>query len=275
MSQSEQLDKFGAAFVAAQADMTNPHKNAKNPFHNSMYASLEECNKQAHTALNAHDIGILQGVHDNKLRTTLIHKSGQWMSDEGVPLDGIENAKNKMQAAGSAITYARRYGVCAMVGLAQTDDDGNALNQDVPKPRRLARERNKAKPSGKDLDKLFPKNDVQEAKSGASGAKGPEKADASPGASEGNTDEVLIMIAPNGKDTAEFASSLEFVEAFKQQLTKMSDDTSMSVADRRSAMHRFEEHNEPSLDLLPEAAAKSLYDERLRLNASISKGEKK
>ena len=270
MSQSEQLDKFGAAFVAAQADMTNPHKNAKNPFHNSMYASLEECNKQAHTALNAHDIGILQGVHDNKLRTTLIHKSGQWMSDEGVPLDGIENAKNKMQAAGSAITYARRYGVCAMVGLAQTDDDGNALNENVPKPKR-----NKAKPSGKDLYKLFPKNDAQEASSDASGAKGPEKADASPGASEGNTDDVLIMIAPNGKDTAEFASSLEFVEAFKQQLTKMSDDVSMSVADRRSAMHQFEEHNEPSLDLLLEAAAKALYDERLRLNALISKGEKK
>jgi len=73
MNQSEQLDKFGAAFVAAQANMTNPHKDASNTFHHSKYASLEECNKQAHQALNAHDIGIIQGVHDNKLRTTLIH----------------------------------------------------------------------------------------------------------------------------------------------------------------------------------------------------------
>ena len=31
MNQSEQLDKFGAAFVAAQANMTNPHKNADIP----------------------------------------------------------------------------------------------------------------------------------------------------------------------------------------------------------------------------------------------------
>jgi len=100
MNQSEQLDKFGAAFVAAQANMTNPHKDSKNSFHGSMYASLQECNKQAHQALNAHDIGIIQGVHDNKLRTTLIHKSGQWICDQGVPLDGIENAKNKMQASG-------------------------------------------------------------------------------------------------------------------------------------------------------------------------------
>jgi len=264
MNQSEQLDKFGAAFVAAQATMTNPHKNADNPFHKSKYASLEECNKQAHQALNAHDIGIIQGVHDNKLRTTLIHKSGQWICDEGVPLDGIETAKNKMQAAGSAITYARRYGVCAMVGLAQTDDDGNALNEPPLRPKRP-----KAKPSGKDLDAAFPANGGKKADSGAGGAKGPKKADASPGASKGKTDDVLTMISPDGKNTAEFGSSLEFVEAFMSQLERMKADVKLSPEDRVSAMHRFEEHNEPTMDLLPEAAAQTLHDERIRLNDEL------
>lgn len=264
MNQSEQLDKFGAAFVAAQANMTNPHKDADNPFHKAKYASLEECNKQAHQALNAHDIGIIQGVHDNKLRTTLIHKSGQWICDDGVPLDGIENAKNKMQAAGSAITYARRYGVCAMVGLAQTDDDGNELNEPPSRPKSR-----KAKPSGKDLDAAFPGNGGQKADTDAPGAKGPEKADASPGASESNTDDVLTMISPDGKNTAEFGSSLEFVEAFKSQLERMKGDVQLSPEERISAMHRFEEHNEPTMDLLPEAAAKTLYDERIRLNAQL------
>ena len=264
MNQSEQLDKFGAAFVAAQANLTNPHKDADNPFHKSKYASLEECNKQAHQALNTHDIGVIQGVHYNKLRTTLIHKSGQWICYDGVPLDGIENAKNKMQAAGSAITYARRYGVCAMVGLAQTDDDGNALNEPPLRPKRP-----KAKPSGKDLDAAFPGNGGKKADSGAAGAKGPEKTDTSPGASESNTDDVLIMISPDGKNTAEFGSSLEFVEAFKSQLERMKGDVQLSPEERMSAMHRFEGHNEPTMDLLPEAAAKTLYDERIRLNDEL------
>ena len=206
MKQSEMLDKFSVAFVAAQKDMTNPHKDSNNPFHKSKYASLAECNKHAHQALNAHDIGIIQGVHENKLRTTLIHKSGQWMSDEGVPLEGIENSKNKMQATGSAMSYARRYGVCAMVGLAQTDDDGNELNES-PK-------RNKAKSSSKDLDKLFPTEDAQKAKPDASGGKDPEKVDGSRSASEGDTGEVLNMISPDGKEFIEFNSSLDFVKAF-------------------------------------------------------------
>jgi len=264
MNQSEQLDKFGAAFVAAQANMTNPHKDASNTFHHSKYASLEECNKQAHQALNAHDIGIIQGVHDNKLRTTLIHKSGQWICDEGVPLDGIENAKNKMQAAGSAITYARRYGVCAMVGLAQTDDDGNALNETPLRPKRP-----KAKPSGKDLDAAFPANGGQKADTDAPGAKGPEKADASLGASEGNTGDVLIMISPDGKNTKEFGSSYDFVEAFMSQLERMKADVKLSPEDRMSAMHGFAEHNEPTMDLLPEAAAQNLHDEIIRLNDEL------
>ena len=54
--------------------------------------------------------------------TTLMHSSGQWIrSTVPIPLDSPINAHK----LGSALTYGRRYGLAAMVGIAQFDDDGN------------------------------------------------------------------------------------------------------------------------------------------------------
>ena len=55
------------------------------------------------------------------LRTTLAHKSGQWIASElTLPNDRMGG----IQGMGSALTYARRYALAAMVGVAQDDDDG-------------------------------------------------------------------------------------------------------------------------------------------------------
>ena len=51
-----------------------------------------------------------------------MHESGQWLKSEiRIPLTNKKDA----QEIGSACTYGRRYGLTAMVGLAQIDDDGN------------------------------------------------------------------------------------------------------------------------------------------------------
>lgn len=121
-----------AAFVKAQAEMTNPKKGADNPFFNSKYADLTSCWLACKGALAEHDIGVMQGVHGERMMTTLIHSSGETLNDEGIPLVGYANAKNPMQAMGAAITYARRYGLCSMLGMAPEDDDGNSLVQDTP-----------------------------------------------------------------------------------------------------------------------------------------------
>jgi hypothetical protein len=53
----------------------------------------------------------------------LIHDSGQWIKSKiRIPLTNKKDA----QEIGSACTYGRRYGLAAMVGLAQVDDDGNS-----------------------------------------------------------------------------------------------------------------------------------------------------
>ena len=60
-----------------------------------------------------------------------MHESGQWIkSFTPIPVEKPVNAHK----LGSAITYGRRYGLAAMIGIAQTDDDGNAATE---KPRTM------------------------------------------------------------------------------------------------------------------------------------------
>ena len=59
----------------------------------------------------------------------LIHASGQWLSNTFT----MPVSKADAQGVGSAITYARRYALAAMVGVAPEDDDGNAATKAAPK----------------------------------------------------------------------------------------------------------------------------------------------
>ncbi len=81
------------------------------------------------------------------LITTLRHESGEQIESHFPFPDLVPNRGNIMQAYGSAITYARRYALLAIYGLAGDDDDGegSAQSQEVKKS-----ERNWRKPSKTD-----------------------------------------------------------------------------------------------------------------------------
>ena len=125
------------AFVKAQALIGGARKTSTNPHFKSKYADLKECFNACSDTLNEHGIHITQPTmhHDGKfvIRTILTYVDGTTMEDFGVPIVGWEGAKNPAQAFGSGQTYARRYGLCGMVGIAPEDDDGNSLTQDKPK----------------------------------------------------------------------------------------------------------------------------------------------
>lgn len=126
MNQSNELDKLCSALAKAQARLHGVEKGNENPFFKSSYADLHACLSAARSVLTDHGLSVTQyGVlgQDGKpyLRTMLCHESGQWIAGE-TPLLYKEN---DMQKLGSAYTYARRYGFCAIVGLSQKDDDGN------------------------------------------------------------------------------------------------------------------------------------------------------
>ena len=126
------------AFVAAQKLIGGARKSSTNPHFKSKYADLKECFNACSDILNDHNIHISQPTMQEGelfvIRTILTHTSGETMQDFGVPILGWQGAKNPAQAFGSGQTYARRYGLCGMVGIAPEDDDGQSLTQDTPKP---------------------------------------------------------------------------------------------------------------------------------------------
>lgn len=125
-------DLLYSQLVKATNEMSNPKKSANNPFFKSKYATLEDSLNIAKKTLAKYDLGVMQLniTRDNVscLVTRIFHKSGQYIEDGGVPLKLKD--PDDAQKLGSAITYARRYGLQAMLGMVgEEDDDGNKAVQ--------------------------------------------------------------------------------------------------------------------------------------------------
>tara|TARA_R100000655_G_scaffold87428_2_gene127607 strand:- start:2667 stop:3311 length:645 start_codon:yes stop_codon:yes gene_type:complete len=130
-SKTPQHTSLAAALAAAQGEMGNAHKNSTNPHFRSSYADLASLRDAVIPVLSRHGIALVQladGDGSSVTVTTRIMGHGESM-DCGSLTIPVGGAKNIPQAMGSAITYARRYQIGAVAGVASTvDDDGNALD---------------------------------------------------------------------------------------------------------------------------------------------------
>lgn len=126
MKQSENINELATAMAAAQAEMGGAVKDSANPFFKSKYADLTSVVKAIKEPFANHGLSYTQfpcaadgcvGV-----TTRLMHSSGQWLESEYM----LPMVKNDPQAAGSAITYARRYALQAMAGIPTADDDAES-----------------------------------------------------------------------------------------------------------------------------------------------------
>lgn len=135
MTQSETINDLVKALVAFHAEVGSVKKDSTNPFFNSKYASLSSILTQVVPVLSKHGLTIIQAPSSDGLTTTLAHTSGQYVSSQMK----LMPVKADPQAQGSAITYARRYAVGAILSLnIDEDDDGNAAAQPVQKVQQSA-----------------------------------------------------------------------------------------------------------------------------------------
>ena len=130
MKTSECIDLISAALAKAHASISHAGKDAKNPHFKNDYASLESVINAGKDALLGAGVIVIQGVSNSTVVTRLQHISGQYFETELALLLG----KNDMQGLGSAITYARRYSLAAMLNISQTDDDGEGAKAPAAKP---------------------------------------------------------------------------------------------------------------------------------------------
>ncbi len=126
MRKSEQINELGAALAKAQGEMSNAKKDAANPFFKSHYATLGSVWDAIRGPLSKHGLSIVQTTEFEGERvtisTTLLHASGQWIEGT-IP---VLSQKQDSQSMGSAMSYARRYALMGMIGIAAEDDDGEA-----------------------------------------------------------------------------------------------------------------------------------------------------
>jgi hypothetical protein len=120
---------FAEAFCKLQAAVKPAIKDATNPAFRSKYADLGAVWEAVRAPLTENGFGVIQAPQFEGdtmyLETILLHQSGEKMTSR-YPLRPI---KQDPQGFGSAITYAKRYALSAMLGVvADEDDDGNAAS---------------------------------------------------------------------------------------------------------------------------------------------------
>src|SRR6516225_1409413 len=132
---SETIGKIAGALAKAQAELENPEKSLtattpsvfpREESRTFRYASLASGLEIVRKCLSKHEIATVQATAIDRdsglirLTTTLVHGSGEWMSSDWPVCPVSETAAPHRM--GAALTYARRYALFTLVGIAGEDD---------------------------------------------------------------------------------------------------------------------------------------------------------
>lgn len=143
MDKSEEIDKLAIALAKFQGALEQPSLNSEVKVRTKTggeykfkYADLSECKRAAKQPLADNELSVCQLIEDDySIRTILLHSSGQWISSKVRMPSNTADA----QSIGSAITYAKRYAFCAILGIVADDDEdaniasGNSAQKEQPK----------------------------------------------------------------------------------------------------------------------------------------------
>ena len=114
------IGKLAEALSKTQGELKEAVRDSNNPFFKSKYADLTSVWEACRSQLSKNGLAVVQTMADNGservvIVTTLIHSSGEWIRGRL----SVKPVKNDPQGIGSAITYARRYSLAAIVGVAR------------------------------------------------------------------------------------------------------------------------------------------------------------
>ncbi len=125
---SENVTELAKSMINVQRELVPALKDGTNDYTQSSYATLKSVMEVCKSILISHGIWLTQypipvAGGNLGLVTKIVHAaSGQWQSS----LIEMPLSKNDPQGYGSAITYARRYGLSALIGIITEDDDAEA-----------------------------------------------------------------------------------------------------------------------------------------------------
>src|SRR5262245_29099652 len=145
VTMSDALNELATALAAAQGEFPIIDKSRtaqlREPLHGPAsapreykYADLADALKGVLPVLSKHKLAVLQPTFVEAghifVRTRLVHSSGQWIECE-YPVCAIHVDHQRM---GSALTYAKRYALCALLGVAADEDNDGAITASPSSP---------------------------------------------------------------------------------------------------------------------------------------------
>lgn len=126
---SETTQKLDEQLAKVQADLTDAMKDGENGHFNSTYATLTSVWHVARPALTKYNVNLTQWpleTTEGKVRLlTRIGYQGEWMR----AVFTLPVMKQDPHGHGSGITYAKRFCLAAILGVATEDDDGNHASE--------------------------------------------------------------------------------------------------------------------------------------------------
>jgi hypothetical protein len=132
MEFSPNLDQLAPSLSALQGELPHIAKDSKGYGYN--YSSLASTLDVLKPLLSKHGFSISQfGGPDNTLVTLLLHKSGQWIRGSMNIIDIEMKGTNAAQNRGAVLSYFKRYGIQAIVGMASEDNDASGDKQSINK----------------------------------------------------------------------------------------------------------------------------------------------
>jgi len=211
---SDKTTSLLPALLEARREISDPAATSVNPHFRSRYADLQTVLDEVRTPLLRHGIlilssaSVLDAVH--YIETRLIHaKSGEWVSATAP----IHADKQNAHGSGSCMTYGRRQGLCAILGItADLDDDGNA-SAGVDEKKSITRSATKKRAAKK--NKAPPKKSA--AKYGDDAEQFLREAKASPRARD--IDKFLVLVSTHRR-SIEDCASLDQLDAISTKIRR-------------------------------------------------------
>lgn len=141
MNRSETITEIAKALAKFQSEVSDPNRTKKNAFLKSKYVTLDSLLQAVRPVLANNGLSFLQvpftGADVVSVTTMLLHESGEWLESDPFTLPLM---KKDPQGVGSVVTYARRYSLSSILGVAWDEDDDAQSNNETELTKQLAQE---------------------------------------------------------------------------------------------------------------------------------------
>lgn len=132
MNRSETITEIAKALAKFQSEVSDPNRTKENAFLKSKYVTLDSLLQAVRPVLANNGLSFLQvpftGADVVSVTTMLLHESGEWLESDPFTLPLM---KKDPQGVGSVVTYARRYSLSSILGVAWDEDDDSQSNNET------------------------------------------------------------------------------------------------------------------------------------------------